>query len=172
MNKEVPVQATVPDLDIEGIKRVLPHRPPFLMVDKLTELRPGESAVGWKAVTINEPFFAGHFPDYAVMPGVLIVEAMAQTAGALVSYTLGLADSRLAVFFMGIDKARFRRPVRPGALLRMPVRAQQRRGPVWRFEGKVFNGEDLCAEAEYTAMIAAKQDSSAGPTPGTPAGTE
>ena len=141
-------------VDVEGIKLLLPHRPPFLLVERLTDIVPRESAVGWKAVSINEPHFAGHFPEFAVMPGVLIVEALAQTAGALVVHSLGLAGKKLQVFFMTIDKARFRRPVRPGDLLRMPVQVQRTRGPVWRFEGKAFIGEDLCAEAEYSAMIA------------------
>jgi 3-hydroxyacyl-[acyl-carrier-protein] dehydratase len=141
------------DLDVEAIKRLLPHRPPFLMIDRLNDVHPGESAVGWKAVTLNEPHFAGHFPEYAVMPGVLIVEAMAQAAGALVVHTLGLEDQRRIVYFMTIDKARFRRPVHPGVMLRIPVRVQRNRGPVWRFEGKAFVGEELCAEAEYSAML-------------------
>lgn len=140
-------------LDIEGIKRLLPHRPPLLMIDRLTDIRPGHSAIGWKAVTINEPHFAGHFPEYAVMPGVLIVEAMAQAAGALVVHTLGLEDQRRVVYFMTIDKARFRRPVHPGVVLRIPVAVQRHRGPVWRFEGKAYAGDELCAEAEYSAML-------------------
>ena len=153
MNKEAPHPAPATDLDVEALKRLLPHRPPFLLVDRLTDICPGESAVGWKAVTINEPHFIGHFPDYAVMPGVLIVEAMAQAAGALVVHTLGLADQRRQVYFMTIDRARFRRPVRPGVVLRLPVRVQRHRGPVWRFEGKAYAGEELCAEAEYSAML-------------------
>jgi 3-hydroxyacyl-[acyl-carrier-protein] dehydratase len=140
-------------IDIAGLKRLIPHRYPFLLIDQLTEVRSGESAVGWKAVTINEPHFAGHFPDYAVMPGVLIVEAMAQAAGALVVHTLGFYDQRKSVYFLTIDKARFRRPVHPGDLLRLPVKVQRNRGAVWRFEGKAYVGETLCAEAEYSAMI-------------------
>lgn len=140
-------------LDIEAIKLLLPHRQPFLMVERLTEVHPGVSAVGWKPVSINEPHFAGHFPEYAVMPGVLIVEALAQAAGALVVHSLGLSGQRRLVYFMTIDKARFRRPVRPGDLLRLPVRVQRHRGPVWRFEGQAFVGNELCAEAEYSAML-------------------
>lgn len=140
-------------LDLEAIKRLLPHRPPFLFVDRLTDIRPGESAVGWKAVAANEPHFAGHFPDFAVMPGVLIVEAMAQAAGALVMHTLNQQDQGKLVYFMAIDKARFRRPVRPGDMLRIPVAVRQNRGRVWRFGGKAFVGSYLCAEAEYSAMI-------------------
>jgi len=140
-------------LDIEAIKRLLPHRAPFLFIDRLTDIQPGKSAVGWKAVAMNEPHFRGHFPSFAVMPGVLIVEAMAQTAGALVMHTLAQGDQGKLVFFMGIDKARFRKPVRPGDMLRIPVNVLRERRPVWRFEGKAYVGNDLCAEAEYSAMI-------------------
>lgn len=140
-------------LDVEQIKRLLPHRAPFLFLERLTEIRPGESAVGYKAVSYNEPYFMGHFPDFAVMPGVLIVEAMAQTAGALVVHTLGLTGAKRIVYFMTIDKARFRRPVRPGDMLRIPVKALRRRGPVWKFMGEAFVGDELCAEAEFGAMI-------------------
>jgi 3-hydroxyacyl-[acyl-carrier-protein] dehydratase len=140
-------------IDIAALKRLIPHRYPFLLIDKLTDVKPGHSAVGWKAVTINEPHFTGHFPDYAVMPGVLLVEAMAQAAGALVVHTLGFYDERKSVYFLAIDKARFRKPVHPGSMLRLPVQVQQNRGPVWRFEGRAYVGETLCAEAEYSAMI-------------------
>src|SRR5438105_5925542 len=140
-------------LDVEQIKRLLPHRAPFLFVERLCEIRPGESAVGYKAVSYNEPHFQGHFPQFAVMPGVLIVEAMAQTAGALVMHSLGLTTEKRIVYFMTIERARFRRPVRPGDMLRMPVKALQRRGPVWRFGGQAFVDGALCAEAEFSAMI-------------------
>jgi 3-hydroxyacyl-[acyl-carrier-protein] dehydratase len=153
MDKKTESPSSPLELGVEQLKRLLPHRPPFLMIDRLTDIRPGESAVGWKAVSINEPYFAGHFPEYAVMPGVLIVEALAQAAAAFVVQTLGLMDQRRMVYFMTIDKARFRRPVHPGVILRMPVRVQRRRGPVWRFEGKAYVGEELCAEAEYSAML-------------------
>jgi len=140
-------------LDVEQIKRLLPHRAPFLFVEKLTDIRPGESAVGHKAVSYNEPYFQGHFPGFAVMPGVLIVEAMAQTAGALVTYTLKLSSEKRVVYFMTIDKARFRRPVKPGDLLRIPVKALRQRGPVWKFAGEAWVDGELCAEAEFGAMI-------------------
>jgi 3-hydroxyacyl-[acyl-carrier-protein] dehydratase len=140
-------------LDVAALKRLIPHRYPFLLIDRLTDVRPGEGAVGWKAVTYNEPHFVGHFPDYAVMPGVLIVEAMAQAAGALVVHTLGFYDQRKSVYFLTIDKARFRKPVHPGDMLRLPVQVLRHRGPVWRFEGKAYAGETLCAEAEFSAMI-------------------
>ena len=140
-------------LDVGDIKRLLPHREPFLFIDRLTDIRPNESAVAWKAVALNEPFFKGHFPSYAVMPGVLIVEAMAQAAGALVMHTLSQQDQGKLVYFMAIDRARFRRPVHPGDLLRIPVIVKQQRRPVWRFGGKAFVNDKLCAEAEFSAMI-------------------
>lgn len=140
-------------LDVEQIRRLLPHRAPFLFIEKLTEIIPGESAVGYKAVSINEPHFQGHFPGFAVMPGVLLVEAMAQAAGALVVHTLGLTKDNRIVYFMTIDKARFRSPVKPGDLLRIPVKALRHRGPVWRFMGEAYVGDTLCAEAEFSAMI-------------------
>jgi 3-hydroxyacyl-[acyl-carrier-protein] dehydratase len=139
-------------LDVEQIKTLLPHRAPFLFVERLTNMIPNESAVGHKAVSFNEPHFQGHFPNFAVMPGVLIVEAMAQTAGALVVYSLGAKASQ-RVYFMTIDKARFRKPVRPGDMLRFPVKAIRHRGPVWRFSGEAYVGDELCAEAEFSAMI-------------------
>lgn len=139
-------------LDVEQIKKLLPHRAPMLFVEKLGDIVPCKSATGYKAVSFNEPCFLGHFPEQAVMPGVLIVEAMAQTAGALVVHSLK-EEAAPAVYFLTIEKARFRKPVVPGDMLRMPVRALRRRGPVWKFEGQAFVGEDLCAEAEFSAMI-------------------
>ncbi|HEY3638956.1 MAG TPA: 3-hydroxyacyl-ACP dehydratase FabZ [Rhizomicrobium sp.] len=139
--------------DVEQIKRLLPHRAPFLFVEKLCDIVPGESATGYKAVSYNEPHFQGHFPEMAVMPGVLIIEAMAQTAGALVCYTLGLVSQKRMVYFMTIDKARFRRPVKPGDMLRIPVKALRRRGPVWKFSGEAYVDGELCAEAVFGAMI-------------------
>jgi 3-hydroxyacyl-[acyl-carrier-protein] dehydratase len=139
-------------LDVEQIKKVLPHRVPMLLVERLEEIVPFESATGYKAVSINEPWFAGHFPERAVMPGVLIVEAMAQTAGALVMHSLNTSAASV-VYFMTIEKARFRAPVSPGELLRMPVKLVRRRDPVWKFEGQAFVGDTLCAEAEFSAMV-------------------
>ncbi len=140
-------------LDVEQIKKLLPHRAPFLFVEKLSDIHPGESAVGHKAVSYNEPYFQGHFPEFSVMPGVLIIEAMAQTAGALVVYSTKMSRANRVVYFMTIDKARFRRPVKPGDLLRIPVRALRQRGPVWKFSGEAYVDGELCAEAEFGAMI-------------------
>jgi len=139
-------------LDVEQIKKLLPHRAPMLLVEKLADIVKLESATGYKAVSINEPFFMGHFPERALMPGVLIVEAMAQTAGALVVHSL-TGKTTSSVYFLTIDNARFRKPVVPGDLLRMPVKKLRQRGPVWTFQGKAFVGDDLCAEAEFSAMI-------------------
>jgi 3-hydroxyacyl-[acyl-carrier-protein] dehydratase len=139
-------------LDAEQIKKVLPHRAPMLLVERLEDIVPFESATGYKAVSINEPWFLGHFPERAVMPGVLIVEAMAQTSGALVVHSLQ-GSAAPAVYFMTIESARFRKPVIPGQMLRMPVKKLRQRGPVWKFSGQAFVGDDLCAEAEFTAMI-------------------
>ena len=139
-------------LDVEQIKKLLPHRAPMLLVEKLADIVPLESATGYKAVSINEPFFMGHFPERSLMPGVLIVEAMAQTAGALVVHSL-TGKTTSSVYFLTIDNARFRKPVVPGDLLRMPVKKLRQRGPVWKFAGKAFVGDDLCAEAEFSAMI-------------------
>lgn len=151
-------QERIADLDVEQIKNLLPHRAPFLFIERLTDIVPFESATGYKAVSFNEPHFAGHFPNYAVMPGVLIVEALAQTAGALIVHSMAMTQTP-NVFFMGIDKARFRKPVVPGDMLRMTVKALQHRGPVWKFEGKAFANDALCADGEFSAMI---RDASAG----------
>ncbi len=139
-------------LDVEQIKKLVPHRPPFLFVERMSDIVPFKSAVGHKSVSINEPHFAGHFPDYAIMPGVLIIEAMAQTAGALIIYSMALPITP-GVFFMGIDKARFRKPVVPGDTLRLHASPIQNRGPVWRLGGKAYVGETMCCEGEFSAMI-------------------
>jgi 3-hydroxyacyl-[acyl-carrier-protein] dehydratase len=140
-------------LDVEAIKQLLPHRSPFLFVERLYDIVPFQSATGLKAVGYNEPYFMGHFPAFAVMPGVLIVEALAQTAGALVMHSLGQITENRVVYFLTIEKVRFRRPVRPGDVLRMPVKALRRRDPVWRFAGEAYVGDVLVAEAQYSAMI-------------------
>jgi 3-hydroxyacyl-[acyl-carrier-protein] dehydratase len=144
----------VDDIDINRIKELIPHRYPMLLVDKLTEIILGESAVGIKAVTMNENFFQGHFPERPVMPGVLIVESMAQTAAALVMLSLGEEAEGRLVYFMSIEGAKFRKPVEPGEILELHVQKEQSRRSIWKFsaQGKV-NGT-LVAEATFTAMIA------------------
>ena len=141
------------DIDILGVMRKIPHRYPFLMIDRVVQVVPGESAVGIKNVTINEPHFQGHFPSRPVMPGVLIVEAMAQTAGILVVQTLGPDAEGKLVYFMTIDEARFRRPVTPGDQIHIHVSKQRRRGNVWKFKGEAKVDGVLVAEAIYSAMI-------------------
>ncbi len=140
-------------LDIEAIQRILPHRYPFLLVDRILELEPGQRVVGIKNVTANEPFFAGHFPGRPVMPGVLIVEAMAQTAAVLMGEEAGGESVPL---FMGIDKARFRQQVLPGDQLRLEVEMLRRRRAVCRVAGRAFVGETLVAEAEMMATLVEK----------------
>jgi 3-hydroxyacyl-[acyl-carrier-protein] dehydratase len=132
----------------------LPHRFPMLLVDRVEELVVDERIVAIKAVTINEPFFAGHFPGRPIMPGVLIVEALAQAAGILAVESLGLAGSGKLVYFMAIDGAKFRAPVEPGCLLRLEVAFVQKRATVCKFTGRAMLGDKLAAEASFTAMIA------------------
>ena len=140
-------------LSVDDIKRLIPHRYPFLMLDKLTQIVPGESAVGIKNVTANEPHFQGHFPSKPIMPGVLIVEALAQTAGALVAYSLSAQDQGKTVYFMSIENARFRKPVVPGDTIHLLVEKKQTRGLVWKFNGTARVGDVVVAEATFTAMI-------------------
>jgi 3-hydroxyacyl-[acyl-carrier-protein] dehydratase len=140
-------------LDINQIMARIPHRYPFLLIDKVIDIVDGESGVGIKNVTINEPFFQGHFPQRPVMPGVLIIEAMAQTAGVLVVSSMKDPEANKIVYFMTIDDARFRRPVLPGDRLEIHVRKQRNRGPVWRFSGQAKVDGVTVAEATYSAMI-------------------
>ena len=139
-------------IDIKEILSVLPHRYPFLLVDKVVEFEPEIRAVGIKNVTINEPFFQGHFPNNPVMPGVLIVEAMAQVAG-IMAFKSGAAGKN--VYFMSIEKVKFRKPVIPGDQLRLEVQVIHKRGNVWKFSGNAFADDQLKSEAEFTAMVAA-----------------
>ena len=140
-------------LDIERIMQMIPHRYPFLMIDRVVAIVPETTAIGIKNVSINEPFFQGHFPQRPVMPGVLIIEAMAQTAAVLVVHTLGKASEGKLVYFMSVDSARFRRPVVPGDQLRIHVSKQRSRGNVWKFSGEAKVNGTLVAEATYAAMI-------------------
>ena len=141
-------------LDIERIKQLIPHRYPFLMIDRIVELVPDVSAVGIKNVSINEPYFQGHFPSRPIMPGVLIVEAMAQTSAALVVYTMGEDVEGRLVYFMSVDSARFRKPITPGDTVHIHVEKLQSRGKVWKFAGQAKVEGTLMAEATYSAMIA------------------
>ena len=144
-------QAT--QIDVQRIMEMIPHRHPFLMIDKVVDAVPNVRATGIKNVSINEHYFQGHFPSRPVMPGVLIIEAMAQTAAVLVVHTLGRESEGKLVYFMSVDNARFRRPVFPGDCLYVHVTKQRNRGNVWKFEGRAKVGEDVMAEAVFAAMI-------------------
>ena len=138
-------------MNIKEIQKLLPHRYPFLLVDRIIEMQPGVKAVGIKNVTVNEGFFQGHFPEQPIMPGVLIIEAMAQVAGILAFGSE--ANLGKSVYFMSIEKAKFRKPVIPGDQLRLEVNILQQRGNVWKFAGNALVDEKVAAEAEFTAMI-------------------
>ena len=143
----------ITQVDVQRIMEMIPHRHPFLMIDKVVDMVANERATGIKNLSINESFFQGHFPARPVMPGVLIIEAMAQTAAVLVVHTLGPESEGKLVYFMSVDSARFRRPVFPGDRLDVHVTKQRHRGNVWKFEGKAKVGENLMAEAVFAAMI-------------------
>lgn len=143
-------------IDINEIMGMIPHRYPFLLVDKIVEFEPGERAIGLKNVTMNEPHFMGHFPGAPIMPGVLIVEALAQTAGLVVIKSMTETAKDKMVYFMTIDNARFRKPVVPGDHLYLHVEKIQSRGSVWKFKGYGKVGDKICAEAVFSAMIADK----------------
>ena len=140
--------------DVQAVMALIPHRFPMLLVDRVEDIIPDVSARGIKAVTINEPFFAGHFPGRPIMPGVLIVEALAQTAGVLAIRSFGLADTGKLVYFMAIDSAKFRSPVEPGCLMELHVAFLQRRATVCKFSGRAAVNGKTVAEASFTAMIA------------------
>ena len=152
MDTEQP-NAKLDDLDVNQIMEMIPHRYPFLMIDRVTDLIAATSAVGIKNVTINEPYFQGHFPSQPIMPGVMIVEAMAQTAGILVIASFEQKTDQRLVYFMTIDSARFRKPVVPGDTLKIHVNKIQNRGTVWKFKGEAKVDGNLVAEATYSAMI-------------------
>ena len=136
------------------IQKMLPHRYPFLLIDRIVEIEPNVKAVGLKNVTINEPFFQGHFPRNPIMPGVLIIEAMGQVAG-LLAFLSGLKSK--SVYFMSIEKAKFRKPVIPGDQLRLEIKVLKRRNNVWRFFGEAFVDDKLVSESEFTAMISEQE---------------
>ncbi|MFL2782722.1 MAG: 3-hydroxyacyl-ACP dehydratase FabZ [Rhodospirillales bacterium] len=138
---------------IDQIKEMIPHRYPFLMIDKVTDLIKNKSAIGIKNVSINEPQFQGHFPDKPIMPGVLIIEAMAQTAGVLVVHSLGNETHGKLVYFMSVENAKFRNPVFPGDVIRIHVGTKQHRKSVWKFDGIAKVNDVIVSESTFTAMI-------------------
>lgn len=142
-------------MNIQEIMKVLPHRYPFLLVDRIEELEEGKKAAGYKNVTINEPFFQGHFPDHPIMPGVLIIEAMAQVGGAYVAVVDKIAEDKVT-YFVGVEKARFRKPVMPGDCLRLEVELVSCRRGIYLFSGKAYVDTTLVAEAELKATFADK----------------
>jgi 3-hydroxyacyl-[acyl-carrier-protein] dehydratase len=153
MTQDKPEAVAGGDIDVQEIMRRIPHRPPFLLIDRAEAYCPGQSLVGVKCVTINEPFFLGHFPGNPVMPGVLIVEALAQTGGLLMSKSWDVDPEGKIILFMSVDNCRFRYPVRPGDVLRTEVSVLRIRGDVVKFRGKGMVGEKLAAEAEFAAML-------------------
>ena len=153
MKGKAPTIAADGEIDITEVLARIPHRYPFLLVDRAEEYRPHQSIVGIKCVTVNEPFFQGHFPNYPVMPGVLIVEAIAQTGAVLMSKSLEVDVGGKAIFMMSIDNVRFRAPVRPGDVIRMPVEVLRARGDVFKFRGRAMVGDKVAAEAEFAAMV-------------------
>lgn len=157
MSRKAPVNEAPSEIDITEILARIPHRYPFLLVDRAEEYKPSQSIVGVKCVTFNEPFFQGHFPEYPVMPGVLIVEALAQTGAVLMSKSLDVDVAGKTILFMSLDNCRFRHPVRPGDVIRMPVEVLRARGDVFKFRGKAMVGDKVAAEAEFAAMVVATQ---------------
>jgi 3-hydroxyacyl-[acyl-carrier-protein] dehydratase len=153
MSEPVAEGTLLENYDMQAIHRVLPHRYPFLLIDRVVDVVAGQSAVGIKNVTFNEPHFGGHFPGNPIMPGVLIIEAMAQTAAVLVMATLGLDAEGKLVYFMTIDQGRFRRPVVPGDQMKIRVDKQQRKLGVWKFKGVATVGDRPVAEAVISAKI-------------------
>ncbi len=141
------------ELNIEEIKKLIPHRYPFLLIDKLIEITPEKSAVGIKNVTFNENFFQGHFDSMSVMPGALIIESMAQSAGTLVMYSLKKSQKNISVYLLTVDKAKFRKPVCPGDTLHNRVEKKQNIRNIWKFKCTSFVNDELVAEAEVSAII-------------------
>jgi 3-hydroxyacyl-[acyl-carrier-protein] dehydratase len=154
MSSDKDKKTSLSTADIGTVLKLLPHRYPFLLLDRIYDMDGDESCVGIKNVTINEPFFQGHFPQFPVMPGVLIIEGLAQTAGALCVHSLGENYKAELVYFMGIDRAKFRIPVVPGDQLKYHVKKIRNRGRVWRFYGEAKVNGKVAAEAEISAMLA------------------
>ncbi len=150
MNK-IDTPGQIADLDL--IQRIIPHRYPFLLIDKVRDIIPDVSCVGIKNVTLNEPQFQGHFPGMPIFPGVMIIEAMAQTSGVLVGLSMDLVDKNAKVFFMGVDGVKFRRKVVPGDVMELHVKALRGGGRVWKFEGRAMVEGELACEATFMAMF-------------------
>jgi 3-hydroxyacyl-[acyl-carrier-protein] dehydratase len=145
-----------PPIEINEIMSLIPHRFPMLLVDRVINLQPGHSATGIKNVSMNEWFFQGHFPEKPIMPGVLIIEALAQTAAIVVMKTLNLQNHGKLVYFMSIDEAKFRKPVTPGDVLQLKVSKIKERANIWKFKGEAWVDNNLCSEASFTALISDK----------------
>ena len=157
MSSEATASAVV--MDVEAIQQVLPHRPPFLLVDRVVEVEPGVRLVAWKGVTMNEPFFVGHFPGKPVMPGVLILEALAQACALLAIKSMGPDEdvNEKITYLMSIDGAKFRRPVVPGDRLELRVEVVKRKGAIWRQKGTAVVDGQTVAEADFMAMLADRE---------------
>ena len=153
MSRKAPVSEDPTAIDITEVMARIPHRYPFLLLDRCEDFVAHRSITGVKCVTVNEPFFQGHFPGYPVMPGVLIVEAMAQTGAVLMSKSLDIDVGGKAIFFMSLDNCRFRAPVRPGAGLKLAVEVTHARRDIFKFKGRGLVGDTLAAEAEFAAMV-------------------
>lgn len=158
----IAVGTRLPDIDYAGIMKAIPHRYPMLLVDRLTEVEAFKRAVGIKNVTLNEPFFPGHFPSDPIMPGVLIVEALAQAAAVLAVASLGPEAHGTTVYFTTVDEARFRRPVRPGDTLALEVVLVRQRLGIWRFEGRARVADELATECTFSAKVMAERAAPAG----------
>lgn len=152
-NDPAPIHLAATEANLELIQRIIPHRYPFLLIDKVRNVIANKSCVGIKNVTFNEPQFQGHFPGMPIFPGVMIIEAMAQTSGILVGLSMDLIDKGAKVFFMGVDGVKFRRKVVPGDVLELHVTALRGGGRVWKFEGRAMVGSELACEATFTAMF-------------------
>jgi 3-hydroxyacyl-[acyl-carrier-protein] dehydratase len=157
MSRKAPVNEAPSEIDITEILARIPHRYPFLLVDRCEDYKAHQSITGIKCVTVNEPFFQGHFPGYPVMPGVLIVEAMAQTGAVLMSKSLDVDTAGKTIFFVSLDNCRFRTPVRPGDVVRMFVEVLRARGDLFKFRGRAMVGDKVAAEAEFAAMLVETQ---------------
>ncbi len=156
-------RTTTRKLENVDIMKLIPHRYPMLLIDKVIDIVADESCTGIKNVSANEPYFQGHFPEHPIMPGVLIIEAMAQTSATLVVSSMeGVSSETHIVYFMTIESARFRNPVFPGDTLHIKVKKERTRGNVWKFRGEAFVGNTLCAEAAYTAMLVRRDEASKG----------